>query len=246
MTTLIRTGTADDDLDALTSRAAELERSLNERLAERDVARTSLERFRIRYKQEVGLLHDELDRLELAIAEAELGELSRKLEENDASGRPGPSDAPPHPPPARFTSDVVRRLFREVAKAIHPDLASDDVARDRRHALMIEANRAYARGDEEHLRWILQAWAGSPESVQGSDPEAARQRLVRRVAQLEEELERLTSDLDALKATPLWELKTMVDQAAVRGRDLVRDMVSRLKRDVMAATNRLDAMRTPD
>ena len=246
MTALIRTGKADDDLDALTSRAAELETSLGERLAELDTAKTSLERFRIRYTQEVGLLHDELDRLELAIAEAELGELSKKLEETDASGGPGPADAPSDPPPARFTSDAVRKLFRDVAKAIHPDLASDDVARDRRHALMIEANRAYARGDEEQLRWILQAWARSPESVQGSDPEAARQRLVRRVAQLEEELERLTTDLDALKATSLWELKTMVDQAAVRGRDLVRDMVSRLKRDIMAATNRLDAMRPPD
>jgi hypothetical protein len=36
----------------------------------------------------------------------------------------------------------------------------------------------------------------------------------------------------------------MVDQAADRGRDLVAEMVVRLKRDIMAATNRLDAMRS--
>ena len=35
------------------------------------------------------------------------------------------------------------------------------------------------------------------------------------------------------------------DQAAVRGKDIVKDMVGRLKRDIMAATNRLDAMRPP-
>jgi hypothetical protein len=35
----------------------------------------------------------------------------------------------------------------------------------------------------------------------------------------------------------------MVDQAAIRGKDIVRDMVRRLERDIMAATNRLDAMR---
>ena len=37
----------------------------------------------------------------------------------------------------------------------------------------------------------------------------------------------------------------MVDEAAATGKDLVRDMVARLKRDIMVATNRLDAMRPP-
>ena len=53
---------------------------------------------------------------------------------------------------------------------------------------MIEANRAYALGDEEQLRSILDAWERSPEAVQGGDPEAMRLRLVRRIAQIEEEL----------------------------------------------------------
>ena len=70
-----------------------------------------------------------------------------------ASQAPAPADTAP-----RLTTDAVRRLFRDVAKVIHPDLAHDPEARDRRHALMIEANRAYALGDEERLRWILQAW----------------------------------------------------------------------------------------
>jgi len=34
-----------------------------------------------------------------------------------------------------------------------------------------------------------------------------------------------------------------IDEAAARGRDLMADMVARLERDIMAATNRLDAMR---
>ena len=36
----------------------------------------------------------------------------------------------------------------------------------------------------------------------------------------------------------------MVDEASARGKDLVSDMVKRLKRDIMAAQNRLDAMRS--
>jgi hypothetical protein len=35
----------------------------------------------------------------------------------------------------------------------------------------------------------------------------------------------------------------MVDEAASRGKDLIADMVRRLKRDILAARNRLDAMR---
>ncbi len=110
---------------------------------------------------------------------------------------------------------------------------------------MIEANRAYALGDEERLRWILQAWEGSPEAVEGSDPEATRLRLVRRISQIEEELHRLADDLRALNDSPLGKLKAMVDEEAARGKDLVRDMIGRLKRDILVATNRLDAIRPP-
>jgi hypothetical protein len=244
VSTLVRADRRDDDsLEGLGARMAELESVLAERTSEADAARSGLETFRLRYRQDVGLLHDQLDALELAIAEAELGELSKKLE--DEADAPSASPAPRPDAPARFTSDAVRKLFRDVAKTIHPDLARDQAARDRRHALMIEANKAYALGDEEQLRWILDAWERSPEAVQGSDTDATRLRLERRIAQIEEQLAVLAADLAAMKATPLWELKAMVDEAAIRGKDIVRDMVQRLERDIMAATNRLDAMRPP-
>ena len=110
---------------------------------------------------------------------------------------------------------------------------------------MVEANLAYASRDEEQLRLILQAWENSPEAVLGSDPEAMRLRLSRRIIQIEEQLNGLASDLADVKDTPLWKLKAMVDEAAAKGKDLVRDMIARLKRDIMVATNRLDAMRPP-
>jgi hypothetical protein len=231
------------DLDVLRAEVTALERRLGDRRA--DVARTraDYEAFRIRYRHEVGLLHEELDRLELELAEAELGILAERLADAAAT----PSDSPvqrPEPQP-RFTSDAVRRLFRDVAKAIHPDLARDSDARDRRHSLMIEANRAYALGDEEQLRAILQAWERSPEAVQGTDQDAMRLRLVRRVEEIEEHLQALAAELASLTDTSLWKLKLMVDHEAAQGKDLIRDMVRRLKRDIVVATNRLDALRPP-
>jgi len=128
---------------------------------------------------------------------------------------------------------------------IHPDLARDADTRHRRHSLMIEANRAYALGDEEQLRGILEAWERSPEAIEGTDAEATRLRLVRRMAQIEEQLELIAGDQAALQESPMWQLKAMVDEEAARGKDLVKDMVRRLKRDILVATNRLDALRSP-
>jgi hypothetical protein len=69
--------------------------------------------------------------------------------------------------------------------------------------------------------------------------------MVRRIAQIEDQLETIAQDLAALKDSPLGKLKTMVDEAAATGKDLVRDMIGRLKRDILVATNRLEAIKPP-
>ncbi len=244
VTTLVHQNTSDhDDPDGLRAQVAELEALLDQRAADFARVKTDLATFRLAYRQQVGVLHDQLDELELAIAEAELGEAVRRQQEQTAHAAARPTEVTSAPP--RFTTDDVRKLFRDVAKAIHPDLTADASARERRHTLMIEANRAYAAGDEAHLRWILQQWERSPEAVTGTDREALRLRLERRIDQAEEQLELLASEMAALQDTPLWKLKAKVDEASSRGKDLVGDMVRRLKRDIMVATNRLDAIRPP-
>jgi hypothetical protein len=234
----------DDDAEELRARVAELEAARQERDGAVAKLKADLGAFEVDYRKRVGTLHERLEALESAIAEAELGELSRLVEERSSGAAESPAPARPAALP-RFTSDAVRKLFRDVAKAIHPDLAGDEPARDRRHTLMVEANRAYELGDEERLRLILEAWERSPDAVPGSTPEAVRLRLVRRIAQIEEELELLASDLVALNDSPLGKLKALVDEAAANDKDLVRDMVARLKRDILVATNRLDALRPP-
>ena len=240
VSTLVPSGRPDEEIEALQARVAEVESLLGRRVNDIARAKSDLAAFRIRYRREVGSLHEELDELERAIAEAELGEFAKRLEEEGDGGAASPRRAPASAP--RLTSDAVRKLFRDVAKTIHPDLAHDEAARDRRHALMIEANRAYAVGDEERLRMILEAWEKSPEAVRGSDPEATRARLARRIAQIDEQLVACAREMEELQDAPLWKLKVMVDEAAARGKDLVADQVRRLKRDITAARNRLDAM----
>jgi hypothetical protein len=243
VTTLVRPSQPEDrGLDELQSRLAELEAALAARVSELERLNAELFAFKVKYRQEVGLLHEQLDELEAAIAQAELGEINRRLDE--AQGEAGSPAAIPGESLPRFSTDAVRRLFRDVAKAIHPDLARDAQTRDRRHSFMIEANRAYALGDEERLRAILEAWERSPEAVQGSDDESARLRLVRRITQIDKRLQACATELAELEDSPLWKLKVMVDEASSRGKDLVSDMVRRLKRDILVARNRLDAMQS--
>lgn len=243
MTSLVRSEQPDGgDAARLQSRLAELETVLAERGAEVTRMQSVLAAFKIRYRQDVGLLHEELDELERAIAEAEPGEAAANAN-RDASDPEAGSGGSRSEPALRYTSDAVRRLFRDVAKAVHPDLARDALTRDRRHSLMIAANQAYASGDEERLRSILHAWERSPDAVVGDDPDAARLRIVRRIEQIEEQLAACDADVAALKESPIWKLKVMVDEAAARGKDLVGDMVKRLRRDIMVARNRLDAIR---
>jgi hypothetical protein len=213
--------------------------ALTERQAEFDRIKVDLAAFRIEYQQQVGRLHEELDELERAIIAELAGFAESDPRRNPAASTPVSSKTSAGP---RLTSDAVRKLFRDVAKAIHPDLGGDEDARDRRHRLMVEANRAYALGDEDRLRLILQSWEQSPEAVAGGDLESTRLRLTRRIAQAEERLTACHGDLEALRDSPLWKLKVMVDEAAANGKDLVADMVGRLKRDIMVARNRLDAL----
>lgn len=239
---LIRSERIEPEIAGLQAMLAELEAALAAKTTELAEARAGLDAFRIRYRREVGLLHEELDELLDAIAEAELKELSERLKAAGAGSPSSSARSTPEPAP-RFTSDAVRKLFREVARTIHPDLARDPHARDRRHSLMVEANRAYATGDVDGLQRILSAWETSPEAVQGHGLEATRERLLRRVAQAKGELAACEDQIAALRETPLGRLKSMVDEGAASGKDLVADMVRRLKRDIMAARNRLDAMR---
>jgi DnaJ-domain-containing protein 1 len=54
-------------------------------------------------------------------------------------------------------SPELKRLFREVAKRLHPDFAADAVDQERRTQFMAAANRAYKEGDAEALQRTLGA-----------------------------------------------------------------------------------------
>ncbi|MFJ5774807.1 hypothetical protein [Streptomyces sp. NPDC093094] len=66
-------------------------------------------------------------------------------------------------PPQRVRpSEEARKLYRELARRAHPDLAQEDGERKRREEFLTRVNTAYARGDEAQLRELAREWEAGP------------------------------------------------------------------------------------
>lgn len=226
---------------------AALELQVAERQATLSAYQVELQQLQSHYLAEVGALYAELTTLDAAIVEAEVGagvrppldaatDADDEAGEHDDEGMPGCGNR------AAPSADL-KRMFRDLAKTIHPDLARDDAARYRRHSLMAEANRAYAERDLDRLRLILHVWERSPDAVIGDDSEANRQRLRRRADELGARLIELEAEMAALRDSAIARLKRKIDGARDQGWDLFAEMIRHVQREVAASRARLATLR---
>jgi hypothetical protein len=145
-----------------------------------------------------------------------------------------------HPPRAFAATPEMKRLFRDVAKRIHPDLTSDRHDRVRRQNLMAEANRAYERGDQERLLKILTEYEHSPEAVAGEGPGAELIRVIRRVSQARSRLGEIEAGMQELLRSELHQLKLRVEEAEKSGHDILEQMIAKVDEQIAAAKRRLE------
>ncbi|GAA4676958.1 hypothetical protein [Streptomyces buecherae] len=66
------------------------------------------------------------------------------------------------PPPRVRPSDEARRVFRDLVRKAHPDLAREDAERERREAFLVRVNAAYADGNTEELLELAAEWESGP------------------------------------------------------------------------------------
>ena len=202
-----------------------------------------LQRLQSRYLSELGQYYAELARLQQAIEDAEVRLGIRPPSDRPDLDEPGAGAGVAESCSNQPAPSVdLKRMFREIAKAVHPDKAHNSAARDRRHSLMAEANRAYAARDEDRLRLILRSWEKSPDAVPGDDPESARLRLERRIAELREQLLELDLEMADLAGSAIAKLKQRSDEAEGQGWDLFAEMRRQVKREIMTAQFRLTGL----
>jgi hypothetical protein len=218
--------------------------------------RGELHAFETTYRKALGSRYARLDEL------AELLDVAAEPVVDD--GGPGPDDGGPterypgqglpggqnwawgerepdkEPERRPVIGDDAKRLFRQLARLIHPDLAGDQKERERRTNLMVAANDAYEQGDVVALERMLEDWHASPEAVTGSGAAAELERTLRRIAQVEDGMRRIDDELAELEASAMGWLRRRVDKAAREGWDLLAHMVRELDRQISEAQLELD------
>ena len=225
---------------------------------ERDLAafRSELHAFETTYRKALGSRYARLDEL------AEL--LDETAEPAAEDGGPGPEEDGPaerypgqglpggqnwawgerepdkEPEPRAPVGEEAKRLFRQLARLIHPDLAADPQERERRTNLMVAANDAYEQGDVAALERLLEDWHASPEAVTGSGAAVELERTLRRIAQVEAGMRRIDEELAELEASAMGWLRRRVEKAAREGWDLLAHMVRELDRQIGEAQLELE------
>jgi hypothetical protein len=160
--------------------------------------------------------------------------------------KPPPASPTAQPKPSPTTdfnpSERLKRLFRDVAKAIHPDLADNDEERSHRHAFMTRANEAYEQSSEQRLADILHEWQCAPESVKGQGPAAELIRAIRKIDRCETRLVQINIELEKLQTSGVFGIKMLADEADKLERDFLEEMTQRLDADIAAARMLLEKM----
>lgn len=235
----------------LSKKLSELDKLLTE-LTQRELdlvtVQTELRIFEARYLRDVGVRYAELDEILARIAEAEatIKPIDKETQQKAKQAR---TQATESAQAAKFTEEIgekifkpsesLKKLYRQVAKCIHPDLAVDEKDRIRLQKLMTAVNLAYEDGDEARLRDILAEWESSPESVKGEGIAVELVRSIRKIAQGEKRLCTIEAEIAQLKESDLYKLKIKVEDAEKDGRDLLEDMALRVAEEVTIASKRL-------
>lgn len=239
----------EEELARKLAELAALETELAERELDLATLVSELHLFERRYLHVVGARYAKLDELRALIAEARARQTPHDTQARqdaaqarhraqESAQAAGAADA--HAPEARFRpSENLKSLFREVARRVHPDLATDEQERARRTRLMAEANSAYEEGDEARLQAILQEWESSPEAVKGEGPGAELVRVIRKIAQVRARLNAIEVEMTRLKGSPLCALKAKVEEVEAEGRDLLAEMTAALDRQIANAREEL-------
>lgn len=236
--------------EELAAKREELAR-LEAQLADQELMLASLKAelaaFEGLYLRRVGVLYAELDEWNARLAElraeqagtpeakAEAAEARTQAEEAYSAAHGEAAEVQP------FTSSPeLKKLYREAAKRVHPDTATDEKDRARRERLMKEVNAAYAAGDEDALRRILAGLDTSPDAVQGSGIGADLIRVLRQLKQIRDRIAAIEREIASLSEADIAKLKANADLAAAEGRDLLAEIAANIQGRVNVARQRVD------
>ncbi|KIF75559.1 hypothetical protein QR77_19955 [Streptomyces sp. 150FB] len=224
--------------------------------------RVEVENFSRLHHQRLGPVYARLDELDAMIAEARAARTGdpedvRRAQELRAMVQPMPgieelfsewldSDGlspeasamltgqPVRPPKRVRPSDEARKLYRDLARKAHPDLAQDETERARREEFITRVNAAYGRGDEPLLRELAEEWAAGPAPQEQRASES--EELYARLEWLSRRKEMLTMVAQELEESAIGAMLKMAPDDPDR---LLEEVAEQLLADVSARETEL-------
>jgi hypothetical protein len=249
--------TLDEELIRLVSDQAKLAEQVISAELELETAKTETAQFQRRYYEMVGRFYAQLDELDAQIANAQAG-----LSPDDAAAQihaqaaqeqarksaeeAGLIEAQPLPPPV--ITPQLKQAFRRAAMMMHPDRATTEPERLRRHGLMIKLNLAYERGDQQAIEKLVLEFIQDPGMREVEDPELIADqgvelrvlKTIRRTGQLRRRMDEIQEELQEKKQSDIYKLKTTIERAELRGGDPLGDLAEQLLQELSERRVRLE------
>ena len=240
------------ELDLKQNELAALEGDLVEWELKLSTLRAALAAFEREYLRIVGCRYAALDDLQAQIAEARAvrqpndgaawAAAAGARQTADNSAAEVQDRAAQEPMPSFEPRPELKTLYRTIARRLHPDLASTDDERARRHEWMAKVNDAYQQQDSEALAALLFAWEASPESVSGTGVASDLVRVIRQIAQVRRRINSIHQAIDTLEAGRLYTLYEKCRRRRRAGTNLLDELAKRLDMQIATARRELAAL----
>ncbi len=253
--------TFDQELTRLVSDQAKLAEQVISAELELETAKTETAQFQRRYYEMVGRFYAQLDELDAQIANAQAG-----LSPDDAAAQVHAQAAQEQarksaeeaglieaqPPPPLVITPQLKQAFRRAAMMMHPDRATTEPERLRRHGLMIKVNLAYERGDQQAIENLVLEFIQDPRMQEIEDPEEIADqgvelkvlKTIRRTGQLRRRMDEIQQELYEKKQSDIYKLKITIERAELRGGDPLGDLAEQLLQELAERRIRLEEIAT--
>lgn len=242
----------EQELIRLESEQAELEEQVTSAELMLETSKTETAQFQHRYYQTVGRLYVQLDELDAQIANAQVEHApddavaqahvqATEQQAKKSAEEAGLIEAQPAPP-AVITPEL-KLAFRQAAKLMHPDRATNEPERLRRTALMAQVNVAYERGDQKAIEKLIKEYGQDPEAIIGEDVASRIVKAIRRIAQLRRRMGEVQQQMDAMQQTEIFHLKQTIEETEAMGGDPLTDLAQQLMQEISERKIQLEIAR---
>jgi hypothetical protein len=162
-----------------------------------------------------------------AARDSTVGDDSPADESDDASAEPTARDDAPdaEEPDAQLEPEevVLKRLYRRLARVLHPDLAQDEAEKLRLGELMVKVNAAYAKKDRVALE-LMADRLGAGEPLDDLSEADRLAHLEKRIAALARIADSLRRERDRLQRSHTHRLHHEAELRRAEGRDYFEEM----------------------